>query len=412
MSQSSTSASQALLLLPPIPQPANYPAIKAAFHTPVLLALRSLKEHILGRSILDIALPCPHLYNSHSASRASLYNQTQKAVANVYKLVCVIAAKLDIEVADVDGDAIDVRVILVAYPRNGVLKASEQSPESWFGPVIGLRDLAKSARSWSQVFSVETEQGEQLLKNFQSLSSKSGYTYQKFRGGVVSVDNSSTPPTSGDAKRCDWVAVGGTFDHLHIGHKLLLTMVAFALDLPNAGEKQKDITIGMTAADLLAKKKYAELLQSWRTRTERTHAFMRGILSFTPDSENLEKIEELNNPGPNGHIILIRTSSPLADLVIRYTEIWDPFGPTITDPDIDTLVVSGETRSGGKMVNDKRGELGMKELAVLEVDVLDTEEDNDHGSDQLENAFQAKLSSSEIRKIQAEKLKNRSKVTL
>jgi phosphopantetheine adenylyltransferase len=406
--------SQNLLLLPPIPEPATYPAIKAAFHAPLQLALRMLQESVLGRSILDIALSFPYLWNQKQLPRSVLYNVTEEAVANVYKLICVIAAQQGIEVADVEGDSIDVRLILLAYPRDGNLKGRSLTG-SILGPVVELHVLARCERPWAKVFSIETEQGEVLLKNFMSFSENNPYRYEKLRGGVVQVSRATGSSLNSKTRQCHSVAVGGTFDHLHIGHKLLLTMTAFALDPPDSDDNDKVhtkvVTIGMTAADLLAKKKYAELLQSWKTRTERTHAFIRGIINFSP--KEIEKSEEVHKAGPNGHAVITRIPWMSAILELRYVEIWDPFGPTITDPAIDTIVVSGETRSGGKMVNDKRNEVGMKELKVFEVDVLDTEEEegnNGSRSSALENAFLAKLSSSEIRKAQAEKLKGRSKV--
>jgi phosphopantetheine adenylyltransferase len=405
---------QNLLLLPPIPEPPTYPAIKAAYNAPLLLILRRFKDDIAGRSILDIALPCPHLHNASQPPRSVLYEQTQQAVANVYKLVCIIAAKNGIEVADVEGDSIDVRIILLAYPRDGNM-SNVSATEGLLGPVVDLHVLARSQRPWTKVFSIETEQGEALYRNFSSLSKPNTYQRERVRGGIVQVSNHKINSSTTAAHRCDSVIIGGTFDHLHIGHKLLLTMMVFALDPPISrsdltNKSTKVVTVGMTAADLLAKKKYAELLQSWKVRTERTHAFIKGIMNFS--SSNIEKSEEIHNPGPNGHAIIVRIPWMSSILEFRYVEIWDPFGPTITDADVDTIVVSGETRSGGKMVNDKRIELGMKPLEVFEVDVLDTEEDEgtNQSESALENAFQAKLSSTEIRKAQAEKLKGRSKV--
>ena len=38
-------------------------------------------------------------------------------------------------------------------------------------------------------------------------------------------------------------------------------------------------------------------------------------------------------------------------------KIFDPFGPTITDPDLDCLVVSEETKGGGQAVNTERKKL-------------------------------------------------------
>jgi phosphopantetheine adenylyltransferase len=399
---------QFLLLLPPIPEPATYPAIKAGYHAPLLEVLKQLKETVPGRSIIDIALPCPHLWNASDEHRKTLYQITQKVLSNVYKLICIIAAQRDIEVADVDGDSIDVRILLLGYPRNGDTNTTSPVTGSFLGPVIHLDLLARSRRAWQTVFSVETEYGQRLLNNFKKYATNSSYSYRNLRGGVVQVSTLQSKPEKGGVHICNSVAVGGTFDHLHIGHKLLLTMTLFTLDPPtDAKSKKKVMTIGITAEDLLAKKKYAELLQPWDLRTERTRAFVRAITDFSPPDSGVEKSEEIRKPGPNGHAVVIQLPWSSSILELRYVEIWDPFGPTITDSEIDTIVVSGETRSGGKAVNDKRNEAGMSTLEIFEVDVLDAEEESGNVS---ENNFQSKLSSSEIRKVQAEKLKSRSKV--
>ena len=79
------------------------------------------------------------------------------------------------------------------------------------------------------------------------------------------------------------------------------------------------------------------------------------------------------------------------------------------------IVASISWRSGGKAVNDKRKEQGWQELDVFEVDVLDADDpDSDvaTSSRQAEaaQAFQNKLSSTEIRKKQALSAKGRSRV--
>uniref|UniRef100_A0A8C4J3W7 Bifunctional coenzyme A synthase n=1 Tax=Dromaius novaehollandiae TaxID=8790 RepID=A0A8C4J3W7_DRONO len=45
----------------------------------------------------------------------------------------------------------------------------------------------------------------------------------------------------------------------------------------------------------------------------------------------------------------------------------DPYGPAITDPELQCLVVSEETRKGGEAVNKKRLENGLSELALYEI---------------------------------------------
>uniref|UniRef100_A0A8B9PSY6 Coenzyme A synthase n=1 Tax=Apteryx owenii TaxID=8824 RepID=A0A8B9PSY6_APTOW len=45
----------------------------------------------------------------------------------------------------------------------------------------------------------------------------------------------------------------------------------------------------------------------------------------------------------------------------------DPYGPSITDPELQCIVVSEETRKGGEAVNKKRLENGLSELALYEI---------------------------------------------
>ena len=45
----------------------------------------------------------------------------------------------------------------------------------------------------------------------------------------------------------------------------------------------------------------------------------------------------------------------------------DPFGPTITEPEFDAIVVSTETLSGGVAVNRERAKRGLGRLAVVAI---------------------------------------------
>ena len=51
--------------------------------------------------------------------------------------------------------------------------------------------------------------------------------------------------------------MGGTFDHLHKGHELLINT---ALSISN------NIVIGLTTKDLLSNKQYASKLEDYKTR--------------------------------------------------------------------------------------------------------------------------------------------------
>ena len=51
-------------------------------------------------------------------------------------------------------------------------------------------------------------------------------------------------------------------------------------------------------------------------------------------------------------------------------ELSDPIGPTGTDPELDALILTREVEKGGKMINDKRQENGLKLLELIFVDMI------------------------------------------
>ena len=85
-----------LVLLPPAPWPVTQDAISAAYRTPLtsILDELSVQIHQTGKGLaLDVALLMPWLARNPKVSQAALYSVTQTAVAGVYKLICIIAAK-------------------------------------------------------------------------------------------------------------------------------------------------------------------------------------------------------------------------------------------------------------------------------------------------------------------------------
>ncbi|NWX43810.1 COASY synthase, partial [Steatornis caripensis] len=67
----------------------------------------------------------------------------------------------------------------------------------------------------------------------------------------------------------------------------------------------------------------------------------------------------------------------------------DPYGPSVTDPDLQCLVVSEETHRGGEAVNRKRLENGLPKVALYEILLM---KDPDHSPNEEE-----KISSSSLR---------------
>ncbi len=121
------------------------------------------------------------------------------------------------------------------------------------------------------------------------------------------------------------VAVGGTFDILHLGHEKLLAK-AFEL-----GEL---VFVGVTGDRLVS-----ELNKDHPVRT------------FTVRRRNLQQ--------------LLKARSWLRRA--RITELRDSFGPAIRSKRLEAIVVSEETRENGLRVNQLRRNRGLKPLRLYVV---------------------------------------------
>lgn len=313
----------------------------------------------------------------------------------MYKLITVLAAQAGINVEDSDG--VDVRVILVAWSDQEEEK--EEAATTPYGPIIDLPTLAKCGRPWQFAFGVETDNGEKMVREF--VAAKQSTEDTTSAGSRANSSSLAAFEGGGNEGKHHSIAVGGTWDHIHSGHKLLLTMTLFLIDPPRGdSSRPQTATIGITGDALLVNKKHAQLLQSWMERQKSCAVFTNSIVDFSTatSSQGSRQVSIRDDKVPNGKGVDVSYPNGLA---VKFTEIQDPFGPTITEEEIEGLVVSGETRSGGQAVNDKRKELGWRELRVFEVEVLDAEEAEGEG---VREGFEGKLSSSGIREKLARKV--------
>ena len=125
------------------------------------------------------------------------------------------------------------------------------------------------------------------------------------------------------------VAVGGTFDGLHFGHRKLLSLAVSSVE-PVSGK----LTVGITVDEMLTRKRYAEFIPSLDER-------MRGVQEF------LFRLA----PGMKNNIRLVPIS--------------DSFGPPGRSENFDALVLSHETLDTGYQLNQHRIENGMTPLKLL-----------------------------------------------
>ena len=390
-----------LLLLPFPPSSISLHTLRIAYGPGLTRALKQASECSSSSSslIMDIVV----FYSDDSYDEYAIF---QHFFGIMYKLICVICIEQQIDLQY--NNDVDARLMLCRRSSNqiGHPDQNKNNRSSARRSFSDLEKLAKTKRAWKRILSLHSESAESLLQDFLQMrnegSQQTNFHYQVERlpGGLVIRQNEQQRSQDGPDPMThhESVAVGGTFDHLHAGHKLLLTMTALVLEPEPRMSRHSSMTIGITGDELLKHKKYRNRLEDFHQRQSATQNFLLAILEIISPRNILESARYLESSPPFGREVLNTFKS---GLVIRYVEIFDPCGPTITDEAISALVLSAETRGGGKVVNEKRKEKGWSALDVFEVDVLDTGEDD---SSQADSTFQSKISSTDIRRRMQEKM--------
>ncbi|RLF10093.1 MAG: phosphopantetheine adenylyltransferase [Thermoprotei archaeon] len=124
------------------------------------------------------------------------------------------------------------------------------------------------------------------------------------------------------------VAVGGTFDRLHRGHKALLE---------RAFEVGEEVVIGVASDHMVERKELAHLVAAFKEREE-------GLKRYLEEKDWLSR----------------------AKLVM----LERPEGVLLEDPSIDALVVSEETLPRGLDINRRRVERGLPPLRLEVVEMV------------------------------------------
>ncbi|PQE32520.1 hypothetical protein CJF32_00004074 [Rutstroemia sp. NJR-2017a WRK4] len=393
---------QSLLLLPQHPAPITPTALSAAF-SPSISACLSILKGSASNTRLIIA----DFHERLSGPRAQIYNEVEQLLGGLYSLISLICAQQNVEVVPGLPRAIDVRIVLLDYDSARSLTTDQESENSHGilvpGPIVDLSVFASTQRQWDHVFSVEGESGQKLLRDYLELANRISpplqATFHIVGGGLSMIQKATQSIKSGSSVSHNVVAVGGTFDHLHAGHKLLLTATALLLQpAVSPSDPPRRLIIGITGDELLKNKKYAEYLQSWEKRQSDVVDFLVSILSFMRINSE-DTIQTVASQDSNGRAIYTKLKAH--SITLECVEIQDAYGPTVTDETVTALVVSGETRSGGQLINEKRVEKGWKPLEIYEVDVLDAEDKLDSAT-KTEN-FASKISSTALRKHKADR---------
>ncbi len=132
-------------------------------------------------------------------------------------------------------------------------------------------------------------------------------------------------------RRFKKVAVGGTFDELHMGHKSLLTR-AFEI-----GEK---VVIGLSSDNFVTKMVKPHVTASYAERYAELEAFLK--------------------------------KSGLAARA-EIVPLDDPYGLTISGKGLEALVVSKETESAARKINKIRVKVPLQPLKIVTVSMVPAE---------------------------------------
>ncbi|XP_071628554.1 bifunctional coenzyme A synthase isoform X1 [Temnothorax longispinosus] len=259
-------------------------------------------------------------YNSATLQRKG--SEFSKKIADIYMYTSPIASSLDVRVLLTNLKYPDRSVINTKKPVEVVIfdqKCSEKEADTFIQDRLANRS-----------------------QNYRFVD----YTYLNHL--LYPYDNTCTEHDVQNVKTYKNVVLGGTFDRLHNGHKILLSEAVL-----RCTEK---LTVGVTDTNLITGKILWELIQPCAQRIKEVKEFLEDV-----DSSITYNVVPIN----------------------------DMYGPTKEDPTLEMIVVSQETKRGGDKVNELRAQKNLSKLDIYTVELAIDEARN--------KSEEAKISSSNHR---------------
>ncbi|KAH0948898.1 hypothetical protein HN011_006343 [Eciton burchellii] len=143
------------------------------------------------------------------------------------------------------------------------------------------------------------------------------------------------------------VVLGGTFDRLHNGHKIMLSEAVLRCT--------ENLTVGVTDINMISGKLLWELIEPCTQRISKVKEFLEDV-----------------------------DSSITYDVV----PITDMYGPTKENPAFEMIVVSEETKRGGDKVNEIRLQNNLSKLDVYVVKLAADEHHNEYEENKISSSNQ------------------------
>jgi len=196
-------------------------------------------------------------------------------------------------------------------------------------PSIQSQLTPSTVHLWSKVTSLLYSGASPTVDLTIGLSSNTDSNTEQLDLSEQELGQDNTKIDDTNSKIYSQVVLGGTFDRLHAGHKILLTTALLRCT--------QRLTVGVTGASMLKNKTLPELV--------------------TPVEERIAGVEEFVNK--------VRR-----EVECNAVEIHEPFGPAIVLPELECIVGSQETEKGCVAINMKRKELGMEELDIHLIELV------------------------------------------
>ncbi len=129
------------------------------------------------------------------------------------------------------------------------------------------------------------------------------------------------------------ILFAGTFDHLHAGHRSILTQALFLVE--------DTLYVAITTEELLLRKRCRSAIEPFDTRVINVDNFIRSIVPECKKDLEIVILPTPDSVGPAGYL------------------------------DFDAIIVTPETIQGGHGVNDARVACGKSPVEIVTLDILD-----------------------------------------